>query len=583
MFSSYPEFEPSGLGAEIFKSRHAYHEGESFHQACDRVAAAVAAAETDVVKYTSEFSELLRKNLFMPGGRIWYGAGRPKGQLMNCFVLGGELDSREGWGQIVSDMIVVCGTGGGLGVNFSPVRPRGSAITGQRGTSTGSVSLMEIVNSAGEVIKAGGGRRTALMFSLAVDHGDICEFLDKKLELSQLNNANVSVMFDNNPEDFFEKVRNDEDLPLRFGSRTVGSVPASVVWQKIINNALKSGEPGMLNSYLANKMSNIWYYKPLICTNPCGEQWLENSGACDLGAVVLSRFVHDGAVDWDGLKQAVRIGQRFLDNVITVNNYPLPKIRENCLAVRRIGLGVMGLHDMLLKVGLRYSSPEGLEFVDKVMRLIKHAAYQASIDVAKEKGSFPAFDADKFLRSGFAKTLKPSIRAGIKEHGIRNCALLTLAPTGTTSMVGGSSSSIEPMFAPAYIRKFREGDALKSEVVVHPLLKEFVEAGKDVSHFEGAHDLSVRDHFEMQRVCQRHVDSSISKTINLPQGTSPEELSALYMEFFPDLKGMTVYPEGSRENQPLTPIPLEDAIEAARLHSAVGMSETKCSSGSCDI
>jgi ribonucleoside-diphosphate reductase alpha chain len=584
-------YTPEGFALEIFKKRYTIHEEETWEEACDRVASHVASAEdgSNIPKYKNMFADILKFNLFMPGGRIWYGSGRSKGQLLNCFVVPTK-DSREGWGKTVSDMIVISGTGGGVGMNFSPVRPRGSKIAGTGGFATGAVSLMSVVNSAGEEIKGGGGRRTALMFCLNLTHGDIEEFLDKKLDLQQLNNANVSVVFDQNPEDFFNKVKNDENIQLNFNGHVVREIPAKRLWYKIVENALKSGEPGLLNGYFANKMSNIWYYKPLISTNPCGEIWMPEYDCCCLGALVLPRFLQGRdipgdklSVDWQLLKDTVHSSVRFLDDVLTVNNYPLPEISETCKTLRRIGLGIMGLHDMLLMLGHKYNSPAALEFVNKLMNFIKNAAYEASIELAKEKGPFLKFDKELFMKSGFVKTLKPTVRDNIKLHGIRNCALLTLAPTGTTAMTCGVTSGIEPMFAAAYERRWWNGDKREMEVVVHPLFKQFVESGKDVSHFQGSHDLNMRDHFEMQRVCQKHIDNAVSKTINLVQGTSVEELSELYMEYLPELKGVTVYPEGSRENQPLTPLPLEEAMQHASAARGEATSQDSCKSGVCDV
>lgn len=578
-------YEPVGLAAEIFSKRYASHATETWIEACRRVAAFVATAESGELRATHEssFFSLLSDGLFAPGGRIMYGSGRPRGQLLNCFVIPCG-DSREAWGRHASDTIVVSGTGGGIGTNFSPVRPRGTLIQGTGGIATGSVSLMRIQNGTGEEIKAGGGRRTALMDALNHDHPDIVEFLDAKLDLGQLNNANVSVIFDKDPEDFFELVKKDAKLPLVFAGRSVREIPARDIWNKIVQNALKGGEPGILNGYLANRMSNVWYCDKLVCTNPCGEIWLAEYDCCCLGALVLPRFVKAGAVDYGQLGAAIKVAVRFLDNVLSVNTYPLPEIKDQCSSLRRIGLGIMGLHDMLLMLGMKYSTDRALETVDKVMAFIKNTAYEASIELAKEKGAFPKFDADKLLRSGFAKTLKPSIRSKIREFGIRNCALLTIAPTGTTSMVQAVTSGIEPMFAPAYRRRFRDGDELKEEIVVHPLLRAFMQDGRSVKHFQGAHELSIREHLEMQRTCQRHLDNACSKTINLPPGTSAEELSELYMEFFPDLKGITVYPDGSRPDQPLTPISLEEAmayVKSGESKSEAG--EGRCRSGVCEI
>lgn len=579
-------FQPEGLALEIFQKRHAAHDKETWQEACKRVASCVSNAEDGAVRqhWYNVFKQTLEDNLLMPGGRIWYGAGRPRGQLLNCFVIP-TADSREGWGETFYDSSVISGTGGGVGLNCSPVRPRGQPIRGTGGVASGAVSLMKAVNAIGEEIKAGGGRRTALMLCLNLSHGDISEFLSAKLDLKQLNNANVSVVFDEDPEDFFELVKENKELPLMFQGKQVGSVSAVELWEKIVKNALKSGEPGLLNGYLANRMSNIWYLERLTSTNPCGEIWMSPYDCCCLGALVLPRFLnekHDD-LDWDRLRETIKVGVRFLDNVLTVNTYPLPEIESKCSLLRRIGLGITGLHDMLLELGYKYTSPKGLEFVDKLMKFIKNESYEASVDLAVEKGSFPGFDVEKFLQSKFVKTLKPTIRKRIEQNGIRNCALNTIAPTGTISVVCGVSSGIEPLFAVGYERKYRDGDALAKETVIHPLFQRFVKEGRSTKHFQGAHELKLRDHFEMQRVCQAHVDNAVSKTINVPQGTSWEELSALYMEFLPELKGVTVYPDGSREDQPLTPLPNDVAEEHAFTAILAAAGNDNCRTGVCDV
>ncbi len=578
-------YEPTGFAAEIFQKRYALHSKETWAEACNRVATHVAMAERgeEIEEFRGEFTELLHKNLFMPGGRIWYGSGRPKGQLLNCFVLP-TADSREGWGKTVSDMIVVSGTGGGVGINGSPIRPRGSNINGSGGIATGAVSLFRIINAAGEVIKAGGGRRVALMLCLNLNAGDLPEFMDAKLALSELNNANISIVFNDNPEAFFKKVKNDEQFELIFNGRVVGAVSAKEIWSKIVVNALKNGEPGLLNGYLANRMSNISYAHQLVSTNPCGEIFLPEYGCCDLGSLVLPRFIDStGDVFWKDLEHAIWLAVRFLDDVLDVNNYPLAEIKEVCSAERRIGLGVMGLSTILLMKGMQYNTPKALEFVDKLMGFIKNCAYDASTALAGQKGSFSLFNEREFLRSGFVKTLKPTIRAQIKLHGIRNCALLTIPPTGTTSIVCNVDSGIEPAFGPAWERRYMDGDVQKTEVIVHPLFKELYRRGHDVSHFQSAYDLKMRDHFEMQRVCQRHIDNAVSKTVNIPQGTSAEELSELYMEFLPELKGVTVYPEGSRANQPITPLSIDEALKHLDSESRGATSMDSCKDGACEF
>lgn len=586
------QYEPMGFAREIFASRHAAYHDEPWADACKRVAWHVAAAETGEarVQHFEEFREELLCNRFMPGGRIWYGSGRAKGQLLNCFVIP-TSDSREGWGKTLYDSVVISGTGGGVGLNCSPIRPRGSVIKGTGGQATGAVSLMQAVDAVGDVIKAGGGRRTALMLCLSLSHGDIVEFLDKKLDLGQLNNANVSVVFDQDPEVFFELVRNGHEFPLSFQGKRVGGIPALELWDRIVRNMLKGGEPGLLNGHLANRMSNIWYLEPLTSTNPCGEIWMPPYECCCLGHLVLTRFVDQSGidrepserVDWSLLRKTIRMGVRFLDDVLTVNSYPLPEIEVKCSQRRRIGLGVMGLHHMLIELGLRYNSSDGLEFVDRLFKFIKNESYEASIDLAIEKGPFPDFNAENVLKSAFIKGLKPSIRERIKKHGLRNCALNTIAPTGTIAIVSEVSSGIESIFAMAYERRYRSGEDLKMEVVADPLFKRYVSEGRSTGDFQNSYDLSIRDHLEMQRVCQKHVDNAVSKTINLPPGTSHDELSGLLMEYLPELKGLTVYPVGSRENQPLTPLSREQAEEAVFNSLVAAGGNDSCRSGACDV
>jgi ribonucleoside-diphosphate reductase alpha chain len=586
-------FNPKGLGDTIFKQRYARYDSESWESACDRVATHVAQAENGSrEKWRGRFYQKLSEGLFVPGGRIWYGSGRAKGQLLNCFVVPTD-DSREGWGQTVKDMLIISGTGGGVGTNYSPIRPRGTPIKGTGGEATGAVSLMEIINQTGEVIKAGGGRRTALMMCLRYDHADIMEFLNAKLDLERLNNANVSVLVD---DDFFKQVENNEDIVLKFRDRPVldsegneRTIPAQELWNKIIENSYESAEPGILNIGLANKMNNIHYYKPLIATNPCGEIWLESYGCCCLGAVNLAQHITDGEMDWESLADTVNVGVRLLDNVLDVNQYPIKEIEINCQKVRRIGLGIMGLGHALVKMGYKYGSEEGNAQVDKMMKFIKERAYEASTFLAVERGPFEAYTED-FLNSGFVKTLPRRIKQNIREHGVRNCALLTIAPTGTTSMVMGTSSGIEPIFAPGYIRRYYDSDnksndrILKEEMVIDPLFKELYESGADMSSFIATSDLSVRNHMEVQAICQKHIDNSISKTINIPNEYDISDYGDLMLEFGPQLKGITVYRQGSRGNEPLTPITVEQAIESLKSDEAVeGAAANDCPSGVCEL
>tara|TARA_R110000803_G_scaffold73644_9_gene137520 strand:+ start:482 stop:2410 length:1929 start_codon:yes stop_codon:yes gene_type:complete len=630
-------YQPTGFAHTIFTQRYAINAEESFKEACERVANHIAVAENGSrEKWASRFTEVMVNNRFIPGGRIWYGSGRMKGQLLNCFVVPTE-DSREGWGKTVSDMLIISGTGGGVGINFSPLRPRGTPIRGTGGEATGAVSLMEVINETGEVIKAGGGRRTALMQCLRYDHADILEFLHKKfnkVELTEenlqstlmdtfpnlpreevttivesfgagfegvlkslikyqldqrLKNSNVSVLVD---DGFFELVHNNEDIIFEWNGKETSRIPAKEVWDIIVHNSWESGEPGILNIGLANEMNNIWYHKPLISTNPCGEIWLEEYGCCDLGAINLVEHIdsNTGDMDWDMLADTVTVGVRFLDDVLDVNVYPLPQIEKNCQNVRRIGLGIMGLGHALIKLGVRYDNAEGRKKVEQIFNFIKKRAYESSTYLAAEKGSFPAFDADKFLDSGFCKTLTNGIRAKINEYGIRNCAILTIAPTGTTSIMAATSSGIEPVFSPGYKRRYyasKEGSndrVIEEEIVIDPLFQQLYEDGYDLDSFVSAHEIDVEDHLRMQSIVQKHIDNAVSKTINLPNDYPVERYGSLLQKYGPKLKGTTVYRSGSRGNEPLTPLSVEDAILHLKNKGVIiGAAQSDCPSGICEI
>jgi len=583
-------FTLDDLGQDVFKRSYAYDENETWSEAADRVASHVAEAEENGLKrkWASRFYSEIVSNRFMPGGRIWYGSGRGKAQLLNCFVISPEnFDSREGWGQLLKESIIISGTGGGIGINFSPIRPNGAEIKGTGGHATGPVSLMRMDNGVGLELVAGGGRRMAKMSCLNINHPDVEEFLNCKLVDGDLSTTNISVVLNFDTKEFKRLVEEDGDIDLEYnGLKTGKSIKAREFWNNLVKNAWENGEPGVLNGYYANKQNNIYYHKDLVSTNPCGEIWLEPYGCCCLGAIVLPRFVSEGKLDWEALEATVRVAVRFLDNVLTVNHYPIEKIKENCEDVRRIGLGVMGLHTMLLELGIRYS--EGFEIAEQVMSFIKKVAYDTSINLAIEKGPFPAFRPE-FCDSGFMKTMKPSIRRKVKEYGIRNCAILTVAPTGTTGIVSGVSTGIEPYMAPVYWRRIKTVDeklktVIKKVLVVEPAYDKFG------SLVEGAADIAVEDHFKMQQVVQKHIDNAVSKTINLPNDYPVENLSKIWLENLETLKGTTFYRWGSRENEPFQPVlskdiplVLDETPEDMIMRKERNENEADCVTGVCVI
>lgn len=590
-------FKPTGFSETIFRDRYAFTEDETWEAACARVAKQMAIAEKSdkVERYEAKFNEILVNNYFVPGGRIWYNSGRPNPQLLNCFVLTDNLDSKEGWGRLQYENTVTSMTGGGCGQDFSDIRPSGADIKGHRGVCPGPLALMRGINAGAEMVRAGGGRRAANMFSLDGTHPDILEFIDAKTVKGEIDMANVSVRM-KNTEAFVEAVRADGDWELSWKGKYKRKIKARELWNKIVNNAWNNAEPGILNMELALAESTIYYIEDLITTNPCGEIFLTKYGNCCLGHLVLPRFVSGGEVDWHLMAEVTRNGVRFLDNVLDVNSYPLPEMKEASQKLRRIGLGCTGLADMMAMLGIKYGSAEGHKFEDKLYRFISKVAYEASVMLAVEKGAFPACNPDLHVKSGYVKRMTNKIKALIQEHGIRNCALLTQAPTGTVSILSGNcSSGIEPMFSYAYWRNYWDGDRRARELCFHPLFVEFMESGKSIDHFVASHELSVRDHMEVQRIIQKHLDNACSKTINMRENYPIEEMAALWLEYLPTLKGTTFYRENSRkfigkdgteEPPPLVPISLEEATRLYR-ESKVAVIATvasdDCPSGVCDL
>lgn len=903
-------FKPEGYSNTIFKDRYAFTPEETWEEACLRVARQMAMAESaDKQKqYEKKFFEELVENRLVSGGRIQYNSGRNNAQLLNCFVLDPNKDSKEGWGNTAKNMIITSMTGGGCGDDFSDVRPRGAPIFGQKGECPGPVELMRLVDACAKPVRSGGQRRVALMFSLDLDHPDIMEFLDAKLEKGQLTHANVSIR-SKRTKDFIKAIQTNSSWELSWKGKHKKSISAKELWNKIVSNTYNSAEPGFLNWEFVSNESNIYYIEDLVTTNPCqpayatvltpdgistigdinigdfiwsGTKWtkvinkwytgiksvnkyttttgqfigtdnhrivqdgikievgqasnidwnvgpssgisklnpqdimdglvigdgslhkasnnlvylhignkdgsyleseiaslitkarpgltttayeikttithqelpktylrtipdrffygnektkkgflrglftangsingnrvclkqasrelieqtqlmlsslgihsyittnkpstiqhrngvytskksydinitsgrsifrdqigfiqpykqeniidgnipkyitsdiksveyiedvevfditveseehtywsggclVSNCGeialsaydCCCLGHIVLPRFIsQNGTVDYATLGNTIRIAVRFLDNVLTVNNYPLPEMKEKSHKLRRIGLGTTGLADMLAIKGCRYGDIDANAFIDHLYRFISKVAYEASIMLAIEKGPFPLCKPEKHIDSGFMKRMPNKIRSLVLEHGIRNCALLTQAPTGTVSILSDNcSSGIEPMFAPAYERRYWDKEVRKTELIFHPLFAKMFSNGQNVDHFVGARDLSVRDHMEVQRIIQKHIDNAVSKTINIPEDYPMEDVSNLWLEYLPVLKGTTFYRENTRgyvdeqgvvHEPPLKAISLEEA-KARFDEKAKRETIEDCDDGSCNI
>lgn len=899
------------LSETIHKERYAQHGEEVWADTAKRVAKSIAKAEKDCDydKWEEEFNNALLSFDFIPGGRILANAGKPKPFMMNCFVVDTE-DSRESIGEMLKDILIISGTGGGVGISFSKLRPKGVEISTNGGFSSGPISFMECADMLASTIKTGGGRRAALLLGLSVYHPDIMEFLHYKLDLKKLNNANISVEIDNK---FIQAVKDNADWDLVWAGKVHKIIKAKELWDKMVENSWRSGEPGILNMGYMKQMSNSEFFAPVVITNPCqpetalfltnnrgiqqlknikigdiiwtGKQWsklvnkwatgikavyryttsngyftectenhrivengikkeikdaekidyalggiafdgielsedfailagliqgdgsmqknggvssylnvgekdqehrhyiekyidkeipktatntlwkikhsfsdlyleyaplpersipefwlgvnsktmcaflkglysangsviksvqritlkstnkkliqtvqimlssvgiksyyttnktkeikwsngvyrskesydlnissdrlkfkkligftqqykmeniddnpiiknnristdiinkeflgnmevfdytveaeehtiwqngllLSNCGevplspfeSCCLGSVNVSNFVKEKNLDRKRFEKAIEVGIRFLDNVLTLNEYPLGKIHSNVTAGRRIGLGIMGLHYAMLKLGIRYSSEEGVSFTEKVYEILRNHSYWVSSEIAKERGSFPKFNPEMYLKNNFVKTLPTKIRDKIREDGMRNVCVNSQAPTGTSSILANVSSGIEPIFSPVYERTFwsQEGKETvqKKEIVADELFTKWIEEGKDISHFEGSHDISPEWHLLIQEAAQRYVDNALSKTINIPEDYPMGDLSELLLKYIPNLKGVTVYRDGSRGNSPLKPLDSEKYFKKRNEEASDIGKMVDCATGTCEI
>lgn len=557
----------------------------------DRLAAAMASAEATPElqeEWKAKFRHILDDWKLVPGGRIAAGAGASDElTLFNCYVIPSPKDSRGGIMQTLSEMTEIMARGGGVGINLSSLRPRRAIVKGVNGSSSGAVSWGGLFSYTTGLIEQGGSRRGALMLMMNDWHPDIMDFITVKQTMGQVTNANLSVCVSN---DFMKAVKEDLDWDLVFPDTsepaydeewdgdldkwkqagrkviTYKTMKAREIWTTIMESAWKSAEPGVVFMEYYNQMSNSWYFNPIICTNPCGEQGLPGWGVCNLSAMNLSKFYDEenDDVDWEELAITTRYSVRFLDNVIDTTPYHFPENEANQKKERRVGLGTMGLAELMIKLKIRYGSPESLEFLDKLYGFIAREAYLASADIAEEKGSFLAFDADLYLQSGFMKNMSeafPEVEEAVRTKGARNVTVITQAPTGSTGTMVGTSTGIEPYFAFKYFRQSRLG--FDEQFV--PIAQDWIDnhPGEQLpDYFVTAMDLSAEDHIRAQAAIQRWVDSSISKTANCPSDFTVEDTKRLYeLAFDLGCKGVTIYRDGSRDVQVLQTEKKEDKTE----------------------
>ena len=515
-----------------------------------RIADDLASVEKDPSLWSKRFYNALDDFKFLPAGRITAGAGTGRAvTLFNCFVMGTIPDSMGGIFDMLKEAALTMQQGGGIGYDFSTIRPKGAPVHGVAADASGPLSFMDVWDAMCRTIMSAGSRRGAMMATLRCDHPDIEDFIEAKSDAARLRMFNVSVLV---TDPFMEAVKSEEDWDLVFDGQIYKTVSAKELWDKIMQSTYDYAEPGVIFIDRINKANNLNYCETIAATNPCGEQPLPPYGACLLGSINLARLVETpfeagAALNETLLAELVGTAVRMMDNTVDASRFPLPEQESEAQNKRRIGLGVTGLADALLMVGSRYGSDEAAALTEKWLHLIARHAYLASVDIAKEKGAFPLFEADAFLASGTMQMMDEDVRDAIATHGIRNALLTSIAPTGTISLYAGNvSSGIEPVFAYAYSRKVLQKDGTRTEEeVVDYAVQMWRDKFGDAElpeYFVNAQTLAPEDHVKMQAAAQKWIDSSISKTINCPEDISFEAFKNVYMQAYEQgCKGCTTY------------------------------------------
>lgn len=568
------------VSRHVWETKYRYRDGRdggdrTIEDSWRRIARALSAIEPrDQDGWERRFFDILKGFKFLPGGRIQASAGtRRNVTLFNCFVMGTIEDSMEGIFLALHEGAITMQQGGGIGYDFSTLRPRGTRAKGVGAIASGPVSFMAVWDAMCETILSTGARRGAMMATLRCDHPDIEEFVSAKQTAGALRHFNLSVQV---TDAFMDAVRHDAEWPLVFphaddGKPDEGLVRewpgynepvrcrvhrrprARTLWDKIMRATYDHAEPGVLFIDRVNRLNNLWYRERITATNPCGEIPLPPYGACDLGSLNLTQFVRDpfmpaARIDEADLIATTEVATRFLDDVVDASRFPLPQQKQSAHGSRRIGLGITGLGDTLIMLGLHYASDAARQLAARLMQVICHAGYRASVALAREKGVFPAFDRDSHLQGPFVTSLPADIRAGIAEHGIRNSHMIAIAPTGTISLLAGNvSSGLEPVFAGAFERKLlnEDGTTTTFELVDYALgLWRELKGDPDgfPPAFVCASELAPQDHIAMQAALQPFVDNSISKTITVPESYPFDAFRSIYDAAYDmGLKGCTTF------------------------------------------
>ena len=515
-----------------------------------RIAKALSEVETEPKKWETIFYNALTDFKFLPAGRITAGSGTKRNvTLFNCFVMGVIPDSMSGIFDMLKEAALTMQQGGGIGYDFSTIRPKGSLVKGIAADASGPVSFMDVWDSMCRTIMSAGSRRGAMMATMRCDHPDIEEFIAAKSDSQKLRMFNLSVLV---TDAFMEAVKKGEDWKLIYNNKVYSVIKAADLWDQIMRATYNFAEPGVIFIDRINETNNLSYCETITATNPCGEQPLPPYGACLLGSINLAKLVEhpfdkNAYLDVSQLEDLVFTAVRMMDNVIEVSQFPLEAQKLEAKNKRRIGLGVTGLADALLMVGLRYGSDEAVKKTEKWMKTIARSAYNASINLAEEKGAFPLFDPEKFIVSGNMIQMDEDVKKAVNKFGIRNALLTSIAPTGTISLYAGNvSSGIEPVFAYSYTRKVLQNDGshVEEEVVDYAvkLWRDKFGNAPLPDFFVSAQNLTPADHVKMQAAAQKWVDSSISKTINCPEDISFDDFKEVYMQAYDTgCKGCTTY------------------------------------------
>ena len=515
-----------------------------------RIAKALSEVETEPKKWETIFYNALTDFKFLPAGRITAGSGTKRNvTLFNCFVMGVIPDSMSGIFDMLKEAALTMQQGGGIGYDFSTIRPKGSLVKGIAADASGPVSFMDVWDSMCRTIMSAGSRRGAMMATMRCDHPDIEEFIAAKSDSQKLRMFNLSVLV---TDAFMEAVKKGEDWKLIYNNKVYSVIKAADLWDQIMRATYNFAEPGVIFIDRINETNNLSYCETITATNPCGEQPLPPYGACLLGSINLAKLVEhpfdkNAYLDVSQLEDLVSTAVRMMDNVIEVSQFPLEAQKLEAKNKRRIGLGVTGLADALLMVGLRYGSDEAVKKTEKWMKTIARSAYNASINLAEEKGAFPLFDPEKFIVSGNMIQMDEDVKKAVNKFGIRNALLTSIAPTGTISLYAGNvSSGIEPVFAYSYTRKVLQNDGshVEEEVVDYAvqLWRDKFGNAPLPDFFVSAQNLTPADHVKMQAAAQKWVDSSISKTINCPEDISFDDFKEVYIQAYDTgCKGCTTY------------------------------------------